>query len=65
MVLTDLSHCHNLSAKLWEVMELESLDPNRFTRYEVERSASSIGMVLWIWINGLLWMIIWMIIWIR
>ena len=50
-VLTDLSHL-SLSAKLWEAMELESLDPNRFMRYEVERSASSIGMVLWIWIHG-------------
>lgn len=25
---------------LWEVMELESLDPNRFTRYEIDKSGS-------------------------
>lgn len=26
---------------LWEVMELESLDPNRFTRYEIDKSTGS------------------------
>jgi hypothetical protein len=51
MVLTDLITVITCPfAKLWEVMELESLDPNRFTRYEVERSVSSIGIN--IWING-------------